>query len=268
MTQEDKRIFKVHKGDEEIEVYIKNPSLEEHEGAESVRLKKWGKCVRDGVILAEQLGDVLKAQGIWTDEKEQKEKELEDELVEAIRTLKRGGMYKSEGKKLALKIRELRFELQKLKMIRSKYIDSTVEGQSQNAAFNYLVSQCTVYNSDRNKKYFASHEDYLNRMNDLDAFLISRHCANVFYSISDEQLWPENDFLKKHGYVDNELRLVNKDGHLVDTEGKLINSSGQYVKIVDDKEVVIDEEGNPIEEISEPRPFLDDPEEVEKPVEA
>lgn len=260
---DENRVLTITKDGEDLELYIKQPSLEEHEKAEQVRLKTFASCLQNGVILADKLNDVLKKQGVWSEEQEQKEKELQDELIENIRILDRGGIYKREARKIAIRIREIRAELQVLRFVRVKYIDNTVEGQAQNAQFNYLVSQVAVYNNDRNKKYFASYEDYLNRMNDVDAFLISRFCANVFYSVKTEEDLPENRFLKKQGYVDDKLRLVNKDGHLIDTDGRLINEFGEYVRVEDGKDIPIDEKGEPLEINTEPQPFLDDEEVVE-----
>ena len=261
MTEEKDRIFRVKKGDEEVELFVKNPSLQERERAESVRLKKWTQAALDGAIFAEKLNDLLEKQGIWSKEKQARRDEIQEEIIDSIRILNKGGILKSVAKKIAIKIRQLRIEDQYLSMGRIKYVNDTVEGQAQNAEYNYLVSQCAVYNSDRNKKYFDSYEDYLNRINDLDAYLISKKCANVFYNIGDEETWPENEFLLKYGYINKDLRLINKDGHLIDINGKLIDEYGNNVEIRNGVEVSVDENGEILEVNAEPLPFIDDEEE-------
>ena len=257
MTPDDKRIFTVTKDGKEIELYIKNLSLEEREKAESVKLRKWNQAVKDGAVFAEKLNDILVEQGLWNIEKETQQKEYQEELIESIRKIKKGGIKLSEARDLAIKIRQLRNKLNVLTMDRVNYVDATVEGQAQNAEFNYEVYARTVYNSHRNRKYFDSYEDFLNRRTDLDAYLCSNKCVEIIYGSPDTSIWPENEFLKKYKFVDEELRLVNEDGHLIDTDGKLIDEFGNYVAVIDGKEVAVDEKGNVISEVSpETVPFL------------
>lgn len=255
---ETKKTFKVSKDGNDVSLYIKNLTLAEREQAESIRLRKWNQAVKDGAVFAEKLNDVLKEQGIWDVEKETKQLELQDELVESIRTLKRGGIKLKEARQLAIRIRQLRNEINLLNMARVEYIDATVQGQAQNAEFNYEVYCRTVYNENRNKKYFDSYEDFLNRRSDLDAYICSTKCAEVVYGSPDLSVWPENSFLSKYNFVDKDLRLVNSDGHLVDINDKLINENGQFVKIVDGKDIPVDENGIEILNIDiDVLPFLD-----------
>lgn len=255
----DNRIFKVYKDGKEIELYVRNPSLQENEEAESIKLKTWTKAVKEGAILAEKLNDVLREQGVWDEEKETKLGDLQEELITSVSKLKKGGIKLSTAKELALRIRELRAEIQMVSLDRVNYIDNCAEGLAQNRMFAYLVSVCTVYNDNHKKKYFTSFEDYLNRAKDIDGFLCASKCSEVFYGIPDYSAYPENAFLKKYKFIDEKLRLINKDGHLVDSTGRLINENGDYVTIVDGKEVVVDEDGNIYpENKDEFSPFLDE----------
>ena len=256
---EDKRTFTVNKDGQDIVLYVKNPSLQENEEAESIRLKTWTRAVKEGAILAEKLNDVLLEQGIWSIEKETRQKEVQEDLIEAIRKIKRGGIKLKEARQLAIRVRQLRNELNMISMDRINYIDNCAEGQAQNRQFAYLVSVCTVYNDNHKKKYFGSFEDYLNRAKDVDAFLAANKCSESFYGTTDTSTWPENEFLKKYKFCDEKLRLINENKHLIDIDGKLINDVGDYVAIIDDKEVIVDENGNILPEISaESAPFLDD----------
>lgn len=251
------RIITVKKDGVDVEVYIGNPTLKEREAAESVRVRRWNQAIKDGAIFSEKLNTILKEQGIWSQEEQDKLRETQDELIATVRALKRGGIKKKDARDLAIKIRKLRVEINLLNAVRLRYVNETVEGQSQNAEFNYLVAVSAVYNNDRSNKYFKDYEEYLNRAEDSDALLIARKCSEVFYGVTDESVWPENEFLKKFKYVDDNLRLVNEDGHYIDTSGKLINEEGYYVKVVDGKDVLIDKDGNEIEEL-ETKPYLED----------
>ena len=171
---------------------------------------------------------------------------LQKELIETARALNKCGKL-SEARKLAIRMRQIRGELQILSLPRIRYIDTTIEGQARNSEFNALVTFTAVYNNDRNKKYFADYEDYLNRMNDIDAFLIARKCSEVFYGNFDDSTLPENEFLKKYNFIDKDLRLINKDGHIVDIDNNLVNDFGEKVKIVDGKDILIDKNGDELE---------------------
>lgn len=255
--EDSDRLLTVYKDGQEVILYMKDLTLAEREEAESIRIRKWNKAVQDKAIFAEKLGRTLEEQGIWDKEKEQKVDELRLEIIDKLNTLNKGGIKLSEARNLALEIRELRNELNLLTVNRVRYVNETVEGQAQNAEFDYLVSQIAVYNDDRNKKYFANYEEYLNRKNSIDSYMIANKVAEIIYG-GGEESYPENSFLRKYKFVDNKLRLVNKDGHLVDREGKLINEYGEYVKIVKGKEVVIDEKGNILESEFQKKPYLDD----------
>lgn len=253
---DSKREFKVTKDGQELTLYIRNPTLQENEEAESIRLKSWTRAVKDGGILAEKLGDVLREQGIWDDDKEARQKEFQEELIESIRKIKRGGIKLQEARQLAIRIRQVRNELNVLTLDRVNYIDNCCEGQAQNRQFAFLVSCCTVYNDNKKKKYFSSFEDYLNRAKDIDAFIASNTCASVFYGTTDVSGWPENEFLKRYKFCNEKLQLIDSEGHLVDIDGKLIDGDGNLVKVVDGVDIPIDKDGNDIIVENEVLPFL------------
>jgi len=74
-----------------------------------------------------------------------------------------------------------------------------------------------------------------------------------------EKRLPENEFLKKYKFVDDQLNYIDKKGRRVDSEGRLVNEDGRYInedgKLVDIEGNLVDEEGNYIVEFT---PFLDD----------
>jgi hypothetical protein len=130
--------------------------------------------------------------------------------------------------------------------------DKTAYGQAQNASFDYLISQCVVYN-DSGKQYFSSYDDYVARKGDDDA----NECAQKFYEllynrISDDaiQSLPENQFLKEFGFVDDKMRLINDKGQLVDDNGRLVDEDGNWIndegKKIDFYGNLLDEKGKPI----------------------
>jgi len=85
--------------------------------------------------------------------------------------------------------------------------------------------------------------------------------AMMLYGIDPdyEKRLPENEFLKKYKFVDNELNFIDKQGRRVDSEGRLVNEDGRYIneegKLVDVDGNLVDEDGNYIVDFT---PFLDE----------
>jgi hypothetical protein len=136
----------------------------------------------------------------------------------------------------------------------------TAEGQADNARFNYLISSCLVYSSNK-EKYFKTYEEYLSRASEPVAIKAAQVLANMLYGLDNdyEKKLPENKFLIKYKFVDDKLRLINKDGHLVDLEGRLVDSNGRYVN---EKGEYVDKNGVPVDingdYITDFKPFTDD----------
>jgi hypothetical protein len=70
---------------------------------------------------------------------------------------------------------------------------------------------------------------------------------------------PENKFLKKYKFVDDQLRLVDKKGRLIDADGKLIDSDNRFI---DEEGNFVDKFGNRVDKngdyVVEQEPFLDE----------
>lgn len=255
---EKNRDFKVFNKDKEIELTIKNPGLKDREEAESIRIKTWNRAIADGAPFAENLDNVLRKQGLWTDAKQEKLNSYREELAEIFDRLDKGGIKLSDAKKDALRARELRNKINEISLDRVKYSSTTVEGLSSDKEFQYLISCMVYYKNEPNKRYYKDYNDYLNRAGDLDSYLISGKVAEILYGGSEDN-WAENKFLKEQGFVDDQYRLINSDGHLIDEEGRLINEFGSYVKYDESgKAIVIDKDGQPLELKVERKPFLDD----------
>jgi hypothetical protein len=117
-----------------------------------------------------------------------------------------------------------------------------------------------VYNETK-QPYFKNLEDYLSRSNEPVAILAAQHLANMLYGLDNdyEKNLPENKFLKKFKFVDDNLRLINDKGKLVDEEGRLVDENGRYINEAGE---FIDRHGNRVDDkgeyVVEHKPFLDD----------
>lgn len=254
------REFKVTIEGKEVEFIAKSPTLQNQREAQKVYNQAFTDAVRSKCVVRAKLDDLLKEQGLWNETKQALFNELQKELADGEKKLAKGGFNLSEAKKLALRMREVREEIKDLISVRTSLDNHSAEGQADNSRFNYLVSVCVVY-KDSNQPYFSSMEDYLNRADDMVAILGAQNLANMLYGLDNdfEKNLPENKFLMKFKFVDNKLRLVNKDGHLVNEQGKLIDENGRFV---DAEGNFVDKDGNRVdaggEYILESQPFLDD----------
>lgn len=256
----NKKNFKATIDSKEIELCVVRPNVKQRQEGQKVYNKAFRDAVESGAILRAKVNSVMREQNLWDDNKEAEYKKLIEKINSNERKIKSGGIKLSEAKDLALQMRKDRSELRTLTSERSSLDSNTAEGQADNAQFNYWVSACTVY-SDTGKQYFNSYEDYLNRDNDPVTGQAASSLALMLYNLDPdyEKKLPENDFLKKYKFVDEDLHLVDKQGRRVDSQGRLVNKDGRYIN---ENGELIDIDGNKVDEsgeyIVEFSPFLDD----------
>lgn len=257
--KKNKEVFVVKTEDGELELAAVRPTPKQTIESQRVYNKTYALGKRDKYLFRDELWDAMREQGLWSEEKEQTYGKIAERLNENIDKLNKGGITKKVGKDLAIQVKIDRMLLQQLLSDRNEMDAVTVEGTADNARFDYLVSVCIVYNKD-GQPYFSDLEDYISKSSEPSSI----KAANVLAALVNDAdvdyqgSLPENKFLKRFGYVNDEYRLVNTDGHLVDTLGRLIDSSGE---LVNEEGKRIDEDGNlVIETTVEDALFLDDEE--------
>jgi len=259
-VNDNKKVFKVTLDSKEMELCVIRPNVKQRQEGQKTYNKAFRDAVESGAILRAKVNNVMREQNLWDDNKEAQYKKLVEKINSNERKIKSGGIKLSEAKDLALQMKKDRAELRSLTSERSSLDSNTAEGQADNAQFNYWVSACTVY-SDTGKTYYANYEDYLNRDDDPVTNPAASNLALMLYNLDPdyEKKLPENEFLKKYKFVDQDLNFVNKSGHRVDSEGRLVNKDGRYIN---EKDELIDIHGNLVDEkgeyIVEFTPFLDD----------
>ncbi len=254
------KTFTINIDDADKEFLIQTPSLEQQREAQKVYNQAFTDAIKSKSVVRAKLDDLLKDQGLWDDEKQAQFDTLQKEISEGEKRLAKGGFGLKDARSLAVKMRQLRDDMRDLISVRTSLDNHSAEGQADNARFNYLVSVCVVYN-DSKQPYFSSMEDYLNRSTDPVGLLGAQNLANMMYGLDNdyERNLPENKFLQKYKFVDQDLRFVDKQGRLIDADGRLINEEGRYInddgKFVDKYGNLIDDEGD---YVVESQPFLDD----------
>lgn len=232
-----------------VKIVIKKPTANIINQAQKIGAKIWTESIREGLFTKISLDKFMKDNGIWDSKKEQEK----DDIVNNIKLLERqialgvdGRKLKvSEGKQKALELRGLRNQLRDLLAEKISLESNTAEGLADNAKFNFLVANCTF--TPDGQKVYKNLDDYNENADDEVAFAAAAGLGQMMYSLdsSYEEELPENQFLKKFNLVDDELSLVDKDGHRVDVDGTLVNDKGWLVNSEGHR---IDREGNLLNE--------------------
>ena len=147
---------------------------------------------------------------------------------------------------------------------RTELDNNTCEGQADSARFNCLFAVCLVYEETGEKYFPGGLEEYTAAANDDVAV---KGATEFYYLISgtenlDDTL-PENTFLKKFNFTDEQNRLIDTDGRLITRDGKHIDKEGRYIRWNDDgSSVFVDSEGKELNDEGEydveTSPFLDE----------
>tara|TARA_B100002019_G_scaffold293206_1_gene319355 strand:- start:4282 stop:5142 length:861 start_codon:yes stop_codon:yes gene_type:complete len=252
--------FKVEIDGEDKTFMVRSPSLTDQREAQKVYNTAFTDAIKSNSVVRAKMDDVLEDQGLWNKEKQAKYDNLQQELNDGEKRLAKGGFSLTEAKKLALKMRDIRVEIRDLISVRTSLDNHSAEGQADNARFNYLVSACVVY-KENDKPYFKDLSDYMDRMDDPVALAGASKLATMIYGLDNnfEKNLPENKFLKKYKFVNEDLRFINKEGHTVDADGRLVDENGRFI----DKEGnFVDKDGSRVDAdgdyIVDSQPFLDD----------
>lgn len=261
-TQDKEKTVEVTVNDngqeKKVKIIVKKPNNAVVSQAQRVRAKAWTDCVRDGIMTKKELQKFMEQNGIWSEDKDNKQKKIVEEISRLEKELyivgKGGKLKTSEGKNIAVEMRRKRIELREHIGEKMSLEQNTAESLSDNAQFDFLVANCTYY--DNGQKVYSNVDDYTARSDGELAFAAANTLAQLMYSIDKdfENNLPENKFLKMFNFVNEDLSLVNEKGEMVDTEGRRIDQSGYYVndegKRIDKDGNLLDENGNYIPSVT------------------
>jgi hypothetical protein len=250
----------------DVKVLVKKPNRKDLNDSQVVYNKAWRKALDEKAILRQKLNDYLIEQGVWSAEKQRQYEEAIKKINDKELILKKGGIPLKKAKAIALELKRVRNEFRDLIAERTSYDNNTAEGTADNARFDYLVSVCVLDPSTKSP-VFKNLDDYNERGTEAWAIKAAGELANFLYNLDPnyETSLPENSFLKKFKFVDENGKLVNKDGHFisVDEDGteRLVDENGYYVAYDDKGEkYFVDRDGNKVERDEDivEQPFLDD----------
>lgn len=252
--------FKIIIDGKNVEFKVLKPTTKQHREGKLVFNAALAQSLQSNALLRQSIDKHMRKQGLWDDTKQKEYDDIYKDIHDCERKISKGGIKLSEAKDLALKIRQGRASLQLLLIEKNQLDQHSAEGQAQQEEFNKLLSLCLVY-KEGEKQYFSSVEELDKDSNSDIVQMGSTHLMEILYGSNEDYYnkLPENEFLKKWGFVNDDLRLINKEGKLINAEGKLINEDGQFI---DGEGKLIDKDGNPLDDEGnynfETQPFLDD----------
>lgn len=223
--------FKVESVDSEGNpktVYVLKPTTKHLSGAKRAAHKAFRNAYDNNGFFRKEIDRIMRERGLWSDEQQAELDRLNKDIVENTRKLKRGGIDLEEAKNLAIKIRRDRLSSIQLSSEATEFDALSIEGQAENSSFNYLVSVCVV--DDEGNPVFKDMEDYEDHMTEEYASKAATKLYTTLYKVSDdlEKKLPENEFLLKYKFCNDDLSLVNEEGKLVSVNGRLIDEDGNY----------------------------------------
>ena len=266
---EDKDIREVEGKDldgNDVKVLVKKPSVKDYRDSQVEYNQTFRTALESGALLKKKLNEYMREQGIWDDSKQEQYDEFIEKITAHEKIIEDGGIALKEAKRVALDLRELRIEFRSLIAERNSLDSNTAEGQADNARFNSLVALC-ILNPDKTRKFTAV-DEYDKVSAEPWAVKAAGELASMLYALDpdyDKNL-TENQFLIDYEFADDELRLINKDGHLIDVDDagneRLVDENGRFIEYDDDGEqIFVNREG---EEVSADgkrkrdfKPFLD-----------
>lgn len=242
-----------------VTVYVTRPTKEQNAQAQIIASKIFKDAVLSGALVRKALDDILIKQGIWNSEKQAQVDKIDEEIRDKLIKLKSGGIKLTEARDIAVDIRIARMNRSLLLTERNAHDEFTAEAQSENAKFDYLCSVCIK--DENGNPIFTDVDNYKEQADQPYVSTAAAKLAGLTYGLEEnwESNLPENQFLTKFKFVDEELRLVNKEGKFVTKDGRLIDNNFRYIneqgEYVDTDGNRVDKDGLPVVEFS---PFLDD----------
>lgn len=247
----DKKVFTAKIDDKDVELAIVSPNAKVIQDAQFYYGKVFADALKNGCLLRAKLEDYVKDQGVWNEQKTKDLENFDKTINDGLAKIQRGGIKLKQARRIAIDIRAARAKRTMLLAERFNLNANTAEGRADNARFQYQVYLCLVYN-ESGDRVFQSYDEFLEHLGDDYVIKACELFSSMHYGMDDdfEKNLPENQFLAKWKFTDNQLRLINEKGELIDVNGNQIDENG--FKVTDKQEEIkhepfLDDSGKPVE---------------------
>lgn len=207
--------------------FLKNPTnnsvLESEANIYSARIfAKLAKAKDDDgehmYMMRSQLEDFLKDVGVYSEDELDAIMQFNKEIGELEKKIKDGGDIDG-GKAAAVRLKTVRINLLMLISRKFEYDKYTIEHNVENAKFDYLITKCIL---DEDKKpVFKNVEDYKDNeelREDLMPLIKELGELTSPFDSQFEQKLPENQFLKKYDFCDDNFNLKEEQSEEKDSD--------------------------------------------------
>jgi methionyl-tRNA synthetase len=191
----------------EDKVYVvKKPGVKEINAAKKFSSVKFREYLQEGMMLRDELNDVLDKRAYWTEEKKNRLKEVTEKIESNVEELKKK-LSKEKKKELAIQTKYLRTIFNLLSSQQNEVYKHTVETRVDDDYFDYLLSEC-VY-TESGEKVYSSFEDYQERSTEELAVKAANKLAEIIYGLDPnwQEKLPENEILKSLDLLDDEMNI-------------------------------------------------------------
>ncbi len=233
----------------DVLVYLKKPNAKDFRNAKIYGNKVAVELIKSkttegeaGFLMRSQVKDYLVASGIWTSEHEKTLKDLTKKTVELENKLVKGGMPKTEGRKIALELAAARDEQILLMYKTTEFDEMTVEYHVENAENDYLFSTCLI--NENGDNVFQNVDECVERFNEESYYREAKEELRklIYGDVTMESLYDgrvEFKFLKNFKFVNDKYELQTPEGLPCDREGKVIENDPSEVN-TNDRELNFD----------------------------
>lgn len=244
--------FSVEIDGKPIGLVVVKPTRKDEQDAEEEKARVYTKLFREKALIAAEVEKAARERNLWDDNRQTNLESISKFLQESEKVVsgRVKGTTKSEGRKVAIEMRKKRNEQVAIQRDRSALSNQTAESKSENAKFNFVMSRCVRY-SETNKPYYKDVDDMFSRESDPAFDKAFKGMMRVYMDMDPD--WqkdlPENKFLLKYNYCNDELLLIDPvTKKLVDEDGKFINDQGRWVNeeghLINANGELVDEDGN------------------------
>jgi hypothetical protein len=231
---------------------VRRPNNKVRRNSDAVYAQAYRDALKNGFLLDSEIDDLLEDRGFSRKAVGQRRNKLMKKIRDMEVKIAHGEFKSLEaGRDMCFQIADWRDELWDIDKARTELEAQTVERNAENRRFNYFAFACVT--TEDGDSLWDDFEDFENDNSEL-ATKAATELLMLVYGINQEASKEvvvnrvENRWLRKHGFMNDELQLIDKDGRLIDREGHTINEKGEYVD--DDGHRVdlygnrLDDEGN------------------------
>lgn len=188
----------------EVTLKLNKPSHKVSTDANFVYSQTFSKAIRNGIMTNAEAFDIVKKNGIWSDDDEARAKELRDKIKDLETAFESAELSNEQGMDKVKEIKALRSDLANLNSKINSVTDNTAETMANDSKNQFIAAMCTV-DSTTGKKVFKDLDDFLLRSSEkiaIDSFteaILANYEAALGVKLSADMTsdLPENKWLSQ-----------------------------------------------------------------------